>query len=94
MLTLTPAEQYLQSPLQLEHACDFILESELFTFHSERMCEILTDEAAQVSYLFFFSRVLGELMPRLLEHRSSCSVHAVQHFTLPRPTQPKLSPFT
>ncbi|KAI0293024.1 hypothetical protein B0F90DRAFT_1811865 [Multifurca ochricompacta] len=38
-------EQYLQSPLQLEHACEFILESELFTFHSERMCEILSDEA-------------------------------------------------
>ncbi|KAI0252757.1 hypothetical protein BJV78DRAFT_1281353 [Lactifluus subvellereus] len=39
-------EQYLQSPLQLEHACNFILDSELFAFHSERMCEILTDEAA------------------------------------------------
>ncbi|KAH9986274.1 hypothetical protein BJV77DRAFT_951196 [Russula vinacea] len=39
-------EQYLQSPLQLEHACDMILDSELFAFHSERMCEILTDEAA------------------------------------------------
>jgi hypothetical protein len=59
------AEQYLQSPLQLEHACDFILGSELFEFHSERMCEILTDEAAGVSYaLSFFSRVVGELMPR------------------------------
>ncbi|KAI0298327.1 hypothetical protein B0F90DRAFT_1632724 [Multifurca ochricompacta] len=40
-------EQYLQSPLQLEHACEFILESELFTFHSERMCEILSDEAVE-----------------------------------------------
>ncbi|ETW77422.1 hypothetical protein HETIRDRAFT_388964, partial [Heterobasidion irregulare TC 32-1] len=39
------AEQYLQSPLQLEHACELLLDSELFTFHSERMCEILTDEA-------------------------------------------------
>ncbi|THH14440.1 hypothetical protein EW146_g5899 [Bondarzewia mesenterica] len=38
-------EQYLQSPLQLEHACGLLLDSELFTFHSERMCEILTDEA-------------------------------------------------
>jgi hypothetical protein len=46
---LAPAEQYLQSPLQLEHACEFILDSELFTFHSERMCEILTDEVARVS---------------------------------------------
>ncbi|KAF7342139.1 DUF2013 domain-containing protein [Mycena venus] len=38
-------EQYLQSPLQLEHACNLIVESELFAFHSERMCEILGDEA-------------------------------------------------
>ena len=46
---LAPAEQYLQSPLQLEHACGMIFDSELFAFHSERMCEILTDEAAVVS---------------------------------------------
>ncbi|KAF7972718.1 hypothetical protein HWV62_17174 [Athelia sp. TMB] len=38
-------EQYLQSPFQLEHACELLLDSELFVFHSERMCEILTDEA-------------------------------------------------
>ncbi|KAJ7180467.1 hypothetical protein C8R46DRAFT_1069560 [Mycena filopes] len=38
-------EQYLQSPLQLEHACNLIVESELFAFHSERMCEIMAEEA-------------------------------------------------
>ncbi|EKM57390.1 uncharacterized protein PHACADRAFT_119752 [Phanerochaete carnosa HHB-10118-sp] len=38
-------EQYLQTPLQLEHACDLLLNSELFTFHSERMCDILLDDA-------------------------------------------------
>ncbi|GLB45161.1 putative protein of unknown function (DUF2013) [Lyophyllum shimeji] len=32
------------SPLQLEHACELILDSELFQFHSERMCEILVDD--------------------------------------------------
>ncbi|KAF8056906.1 hypothetical protein FPV67DRAFT_631365 [Lyophyllum atratum] len=37
-------EQYLQSPLQLEHALELILDSELFEFHSERMCEILVDD--------------------------------------------------
>ncbi|KAG6868209.1 hypothetical protein C0993_006182 [Termitomyces sp. T159_Od127] len=37
-------EQYLQSPLQLEHACELLMESELFRFHSERMCEILLSE--------------------------------------------------
>ncbi|KAI0634529.1 hypothetical protein C8Q77DRAFT_1194633 [Trametes polyzona] len=38
-------EQYLQSPLQLEHACDMLLASELFAFHSERMSELLTEDA-------------------------------------------------
>jgi hypothetical protein len=43
------AEQYLQSPFQLEHACELLLNSELFAFHSERMCEILADGAQSVS---------------------------------------------
>ncbi|KAI0672096.1 hypothetical protein C8Q78DRAFT_1124830 [Trametes maxima] len=38
-------EQYLQSPLQLEHACNTLLDSELFTFHNERMCELLVLDA-------------------------------------------------
>ncbi|TFK85914.1 hypothetical protein K466DRAFT_600765 [Polyporus arcularius HHB13444] len=38
-------EQYLQSPLQLDHACDMVLASELFQFHSERMCELMVDDA-------------------------------------------------
>ena len=42
-------EQYLQSTIQLEHACEALLQSELFTFHSERMCDIITDEARAVS---------------------------------------------
>ncbi|KAG0703554.1 hypothetical protein DFH29DRAFT_916023 [Suillus ampliporus] len=33
-------EQFLQSPMQLEHACSLLLDSELFAFHSERMCEL------------------------------------------------------
>ncbi|KAK7019963.1 DUF2013 domain-containing protein [Favolaschia claudopus] len=37
-------EQYLQSPLQLEHACNLIVGSELFAFHSERMCDLIADE--------------------------------------------------
>lgn len=51
---LAPAEQYLQSPLQLEHACDTIIDSELFAFHSERMCEILTDEVVVVSCAAYY----------------------------------------
>ncbi|KAJ3775590.1 hypothetical protein FB446DRAFT_724736 [Lentinula raphanica] len=38
-------EQYLQSPFQLEHACNMLLDSELFAFHSERMTDIVTSEA-------------------------------------------------
>lgn len=45
------AEQYLQSPLQLQHACDLLLSSELFAFHSERMSEILTDDTQTVSHI-------------------------------------------
>ncbi|KAJ7050443.1 hypothetical protein C8F01DRAFT_1068001 [Mycena amicta] len=37
-------EQYLQSPMQLEHACNLIAESELFAFHSERMCDIIVED--------------------------------------------------
>ncbi|KAI0036976.1 hypothetical protein K488DRAFT_39762 [Vararia minispora EC-137] len=44
-LCATHHEQYLQSPMQLEHAINLLLDSELFSFHSERMCEILSDEA-------------------------------------------------
>ncbi|KXN89720.1 Protein dip1 [Leucoagaricus sp. SymC.cos] len=32
------------SPLQLEHAFGMLLDSELFEFHSERMCEIIVDD--------------------------------------------------
>ena len=47
---LHPTEQYLQSPLQLEHACNMLLDSELFAFHSERMCEIIADDTQTVRF--------------------------------------------
>lgn len=34
--------------MQLEHACDKLLASELFAFHSERLSELLTDDAQTV----------------------------------------------
>ncbi|KAF9788112.1 hypothetical protein BJ322DRAFT_606215 [Thelephora terrestris] len=37
-------EQYLQTSMQLEHACELLLHSELFAFHSERMCDNIVDE--------------------------------------------------
>jgi len=43
------SEQYLQTPLQLEHAFQMLLDSELFEFHSERMCEIIMDDSQAVS---------------------------------------------
>ncbi|KZT04939.1 uncharacterized protein LAESUDRAFT_750873 [Laetiporus sulphureus 93-53] len=42
-------EQYLQSPWQMEHAFDFLVASELFTFHSERMSEILLEDSQQAT---------------------------------------------
>ncbi|KAF8909624.1 hypothetical protein CPB84DRAFT_1765012 [Gymnopilus junonius] len=65
-LCATYHEQFLQSPLQLEHACNYLIESELFEFHSERMLELIIDDArtitdphlAYVSYevLFYHGR--------------------------------------
>ncbi|KAG2136004.1 hypothetical protein DEU56DRAFT_363556 [Suillus clintonianus] len=59
-------EQFLQSPMQLEHACSLLLDSELFAFHSERMCELAiedveskTDPHSQLilySILLFYGR--------------------------------------
>ncbi|KAG8806904.1 hypothetical protein FRC17_004735, partial [Serendipita sp. 399] len=37
---------YLQTSLQLEHACSLLLESEIFSWHSERLSEILMSVAA------------------------------------------------
>jgi hypothetical protein len=39
--------------MQLEHAVEMLLDSELFSFHSERMSEILSDEARNVSTIPF-----------------------------------------
>lgn len=46
-LCLLP-EQFLQSPMQLEHACCLLLDSELFAFHSERMCELVIEDVKSV----------------------------------------------
>lgn len=45
---LTPRRQelYLQTSLQLEHACSLLLESEIFSWHSERLSNILLATAA------------------------------------------------
>lgn len=34
--------------MQLEHACELLLQSELFAFHSERMCGNIVDEVQKV----------------------------------------------
>lgn len=44
-------EQYLQTPLQLDHACTMLLDSELFQFHSERMCDIIMTDIQMVRAL-------------------------------------------
>lgn len=44
-LCIANHEQYLQSPLQIDHACTLLLDSELFAFHSDRMSGILFDDA-------------------------------------------------
>ncbi|KIM25009.1 hypothetical protein M408DRAFT_75011, partial [Serendipita vermifera MAFF 305830] len=39
-------ELYLQTSLQLEHACSMLLESEIFSWHSERLSDIILSTAA------------------------------------------------
>ena len=48
LIMILSVEHYLQSPLQLEHACQLLLDSELFTFHSERMCELAIEDVQSV----------------------------------------------
>ncbi|TFK29466.1 hypothetical protein FA15DRAFT_582172 [Coprinopsis marcescibilis] len=60
-LCATYHEQYLQSPLQLEHAFGLLLDSELFQFHSERMCENIVEDALKTTdphSLFIFFNTL------------------------------------
>ncbi len=47
---MVDTEQYLQTPIQLDHVCNLLLESELFTFHSERMSDMLLRDAESVSH--------------------------------------------
>ena len=70
-------EQFLQSPLQLEHACDILIASELFTFHSERMCDILSDEAHTVRRPRCALQ-LGLTLIRSQEHRSALPTDSIQ----------------
>ncbi|THH30825.1 hypothetical protein EUX98_g3362 [Antrodiella citrinella] len=42
-------EQFLQSPMQLEHSCDQLLFSDLFQYHSERMCDLLVQDARETT---------------------------------------------
>lgn len=56
---LCKPEQYLQTPIQLDHACNLLLESELFAFHSGRMSEILLEDAETVSRYFLFDLLIA-----------------------------------
>lgn len=86
-------EQYLQSPFQLEHACELILDSELFAFHSERMCEILVDEAQSVSNPFRFppSQMISLSLWFCTDNRPPSPTHLIQHPPTPRPSYSKIS---
>ena len=87
---LTYSEQYLQTPLQLEHAFQILLNSELFEFHSERMCEIIMDDTQAVSPLpnVYFRVLPCCLTPTTsmdifyVEHRSTLAIRVLQCFVL------------
>ena len=73
-----PLEQYLQTPLQLEHACDILLTSELFAFHSERMCELLLEDAKTVRLLSSGSHLNVMHLSRFTEHRPTLPTGTLQ----------------
>lgn len=84
------SEQYLQTPLQLEHAFQMLLDSELFEFHSERMCEIIIDDTQAVSPLTntALSLALHLLMDVFyIEHWSTLAIHLLQRVVLARETE-------
>lgn len=47
---LTPTDIYLQSPIEMQGAISFLLESELFEYHYERMVGVMMGDAQEVSY--------------------------------------------
>lgn len=77
-LTVAYHEQYLQSPLQLDHACGLLLDSELFSFHSERMSEILASDVQSVRTVH-----PSRSSDSPIEYGPSCSVHLLSRSSLP-----------
>lgn len=47
--SLSPPDDYLLAPIQLDRALDMILASVLFKFHSTRMLDLIVKEATKVS---------------------------------------------
>ena len=75
LIWVTRIEQYLQSPLQLAHACELLLESELFAFHSERMCDILVDDVRSVSNLSIPISSLANISFLSILRRTQIRIH-------------------
>lgn len=69
------AEHYLQSPLQLEHACQLLLDSELFAFHSERMCELAIEDVQSVCGVTFVLAL--HILHMLVENGSPWTIYFV-----------------
>ena len=55
--------------MQLQHSCDLLLASDLFTFHSERMCDLLLKESQTVRAV-----VIALHAPPLTESRSRAPI--------------------
>ena len=77
------SEYYLHSPLQLEHAFQLLLDSELFAFHSERMCELAIEDVQSVCEMVF---VLALHISRTVENESTWSIYLVLSSVVLGPT--------
>ena len=70
------------------------MESELFTFHSERMSEILVNEVQTVSLLPPYNDSFMPLMSLCLEHKSTRTTHRLQRPPDPWQARSKLFSIT
>ena len=77
-------EQFLQTSMQLEHACDLLLQSELFVFHSERMCNNIVDQVQKVCNRCSVIKIELRLDTLSLGHRSPPPVYPLQRPALLR----------
>lgn len=66
--------------MQLEHACNLLLDSELFVFHSERMCELVIEDVKSVRNTFTYHSSCAEAVLQKTDPHSQLILYSVLLF--------------